>query len=185
MPDTQSFIIMYILSGNYNIVCIGYHLSPSKTSPSLFCQASPPATFNLQTAQAPLFRYSLCSILVFCKHPPPHLKIGFFSEPKILNWNISQFEFFVMTGKNIFVCKLFFHQIFQVLGYFLCKNCTSPPHSKRSPSSFPSTLSKNLGVVSSPPLFEKLVGSSTHPPDRKGGGAGAHYVQGILKYSGK
>ena len=134
MPDTQSFIIMYILSGNYNIVCIGYHLSPSKHHPLFFAKTPPPPFLGPPFA---LFWFFVNP------PPPPDLKIGFFSEPKILNWNISQFEFLVMTGKNIFVCKLFFHQIFQVLGYFLCKNCTSPPHSKRSPSSFPSTLSKN------------------------------------------
>ena len=50
-----------------------------------------------------------------------------------------------------------------------------PPHSKRSPSSFPSNPSKNEGVVSSTPLFENLVGGSTHPPGRKGGGVLATY----------
>ena len=54
MPDTQSFIIMYILPGNYSIVCIGFHPYPSKTSPSLSCQVPPPpTTLNLQTVQAP------------------------------------------------------------------------------------------------------------------------------------
>ena len=43
MPDTQSFIIMYILPGNYSIVCIGFHPYLSKTSPSISCQVpSPP-----------------------------------------------------------------------------------------------------------------------------------------------
>ena len=42
MPDTQSFIIMYILPGNYSIVYTGFDPYPSKTSPSLSCQVPPP-----------------------------------------------------------------------------------------------------------------------------------------------
>ena len=34
---------------------------------------------------------------------------------------LSQFKFLVNTDKNIFI---FFHEIFQILVYFLCKNWT-------------------------------------------------------------
>ena len=71
MPDTQSFIIMYILSGNYNIVCIGYHPAPSKTSPSLFCQASHTAALNLHTAQAPVLGNPLALYWFFVNPSPP------------------------------------------------------------------------------------------------------------------
>ena len=66
----------------------------------------------------------------------PTLKIRFFSEPHIiltfftLNpshllkvtefWDkISQFKFLVMTEKNIFRDKVFCHEIFQILLYFV------------------------------------------------------------------
>ena len=54
MPDTQSFIIMYILPGNYSIVCIGFHPNPSKTSSSLSCQAPlPPSPHHLKSVNSP------------------------------------------------------------------------------------------------------------------------------------
>ena len=80
MPDTQSFIIMYILSGNYNIVCIGYHPSPSKTSPSLFCQASHTAALNLHTAQAPFLGNPLALYWFFVNPSPPPPKNQIFQS---------------------------------------------------------------------------------------------------------
>ena len=87
------------------------------TTPSLSRQ-------NLQTAQAPLFKGNppLYIELVFCELS--QVKVGFFSEhPKYQSFSsltpsyllkvtkflvkISQFEFLVMTEKNIFVYKLF------------------------------------------------------------------------------
>ena len=51
---------------------------------------------------------------------------------------------------------------------------------KKSPSSFPGTPSKSWGPVKPPPsFFENLVGGSTPPSCRKGGGA--HYVETSLK----
>ena len=73
MPDTQSFIIMYILPGNYSIVCIGFHPNPSKTSSSLSCQAPlppPPTTLNLQTVQAPFLGNPLPLCCFFVSIPP-------------------------------------------------------------------------------------------------------------------
>ena len=86
--------------------------------------------------------------------------------------NVSQFEFLVMTEKNIFAYKLVCHQIFQILIYFLCENYTppwkmSPPLSQQPPI--------KVEVLSSPTsLFKNLVGDSNPPAER--GGGGAHYV---------
>ena len=133
----------------------------------------PPPLKNTTTLfrQSPLY-------LGFSWTPPsplPHLKMGFFSETqkylsislltpsyllKVTKFlvKIYQFEFLVMTEKNIFVYKIFLP----------CKNCR--PLSKKS---------KNWGPVKSP-LFENWVrGLSTPPPlppQQKGKGeGGAHY----------
>ena len=90
------------------------------TTPS-FLPSSP--LLNLKTVQAPLLN-NPHSILVFRELS---LKVGFFSEPqkyrsfssslapsyllKVTKFlvEISQFEFLVMTEKNIFAHKLFCH----------------------------------------------------------------------------
>ena len=72
-----------------HIVCIGVSTpTPSKTPPPLSCQAPP---LNRQTVQASPFLGNLPSILIF-REPPPLKFLG----------KISQFEFLVMTEKNIF-----------------------------------------------------------------------------------
>ena len=65
----------------------------------------------------------------------------------------------------------------------LCENCNPPE--RKSPL-FPSNSSLNDEVLSSPPLFENLVGGSTPPlpappptASRKEGGA--YYVSAITK----
>ena len=61
---------------------------------------------------------------------------------------ISQFE---STEKNVFV-YFFCPEIFQILGYFLCKITPLPP-SKKSPSFFTNTPLKYV-VVLSPPFWK-------------------------------
>ena len=99
------------------IVCIGVSTTPfENTSPSFL----PSPLLNLKTVQTPFLSKPL-SILVFRE---PSLKVGLFSEPqKYQNFSsvtpsyllkvseflveISQFDFLVMTEKNIFAHKLF------------------------------------------------------------------------------
>ena len=52
MPDTQSFIVMYILSGNYSIARIGVSHLPLTFLPSPTPHRTP---LNLQTGHAPPF----------------------------------------------------------------------------------------------------------------------------------
>ena len=92
------------------------------------------------------------------------LKVGFFSEPpkywpfsslapsyllKVTKFfvKISQFEFLVMTEKNIFVYKLFCHWIFQILIYFYVKIATP--------------LKKVTPFLRNPPLKVEVL--SSHP----------------------
>ena len=71
-----------------------------------------------------------------CHHPilvrvsPPLLTNQIFQWTPIIKLKVtkflvklSQFKFLVNTDKNIFVF-IFFHEIFQILVYFLCKNWT-------------------------------------------------------------
>ena len=107
------------------IVCIGVSTPLKNTTLSLL-PSSPP--LNLQTAQAS-FLSKPPSILVFCE---PSLKGGFFSEPpkyqsfsslkpsyllKVTKFlvEIFQFEFLVMTEKNIFARKHFLPLNIQIL----------------------------------------------------------------------
>ena len=71
IPDTQSFVF-YILSENYSIVCLEYHLFPSKAFPSLSCQAPPP--LNLQTVQPPFLDNPLPLYCFFVNTPHPSPK---------------------------------------------------------------------------------------------------------------
>ena len=113
------------------MVCIGV-LTHLKTTTLSFLPS--PAILNLQTALAP-FLSNFLSLLVFCE---PFLKVGLFSEPqkyqsfssltqsyllKVTKFlvEISQFEFLVMTEKNIFVHKLFMPLNIQILIYFYVK----------------------------------------------------------------
>ena len=100
------------------IVCIGVS-TPSKIPPPLSCQA--PLLKSVNCPSLP-FLSNPPSVLVFCE---PFLKVGFFSEPqkyqsfssltlsyvlKVTKFlvRISQFEFLVMTEKNIFGYNFFF-----------------------------------------------------------------------------
>ena len=111
--------------------------SPLKNTTPSFLPSSFP--LNLQTVQAP-FLSSPPSILVFRE---PSLKVGFFYKPpkyqsfssltpsyllKVTKFlvEISQFEFLVMTEKNIFAYKLFLSLNISDFNLFLCENCNPP-----------------------------------------------------------
>ena len=116
------------------IVYMGVSIPPQKHHPHLSCQA-PHKSINCPSSP---FYGILLNILFFHDHPPHKKKnhifqwaseiLKFFILDPILsfksNWILSenlQFQFLVMTEKNIFVYKLFVVD-------FLCKNCTPPPH---------------------------------------------------------
>ena len=66
-----------------------------------------------------------------------------------------------MTEKNIFVLKFFCHYTFQILVYFLCKNCNPP---RKGHPLFHTNLPLKIKVLSNPLFFKTLVGGSTPPP---------------------
>ena len=113
---------------------------------------------------------------LFREYPPLHLffreptslKVGFFTEhPKYYSFSsltpsyllkvtkffakISQFEFLVITEKNIFLYKLFLSLNIWDFSLFFCKNCTPPPPKKqRYPTLFqqpPLSTLRGGGVV--------------------------------------
>ena len=120
----------------------------SKTPPPLSCQA----LLKLANCPSPFFRQSALYIGFSWTRPLP-LKVGFFSEllkyysfsssipsyllkvTKFLG-AFSQFEFLVITRKNIFAYKLFLSLNVSDFN-FLCDNC-KPPW-KSPPPSFPAT----------------------------------------------
>ena len=113
---------------------------PLKNTPPFSCQLPPPFNpLNLQTVQAPFFRQFPPLYHFFCELPP--LKVRFFSGcPKYQSFSfltpfcllkvtkflvkISQFEFLVMTEKNIFVYKLFLLLNISDFSFFFVKIAT-------------------------------------------------------------
>ena len=85
---------------------------------------------------------------------------------------ISQFEFLVTTEQRIVFYKLLFLSLSipDVSLFFVEKLQPSPPLEKVN-LPFPSNPPLKTEVLSSPPLFENLVGGSTPPPpsQQKGG----------------
>ena len=88
--------------------------------------------------------------------PPTPLKVGFSVNPhnffssatpsyllKVTKFlvKVSQFKFLAMSERNIFVYKLFCHEIFQILIYFLFENL--------------SDLSDFMGWISFLPSYRK------------------------------
>ena len=156
------------------IVCIGVS-TPSKTPPTLSCQALP---------SKPPFLISPSSILVFCE---PSLKVGFFSELQKYQGNtilsfkvtkflveISWFEFLVMTEKNVFAHKPFLSLIISDFDLFLCENCNPFPPEYSHPL-FHNKPPLKVEVLSSPPpLFLKILMEVTPPPPEQKG-VGVHY----------
>ena len=114
----------------------------------------------------------------------PPLKVGSFSEPpppqknffssvvpsyllKVTKFlgKISQFEFLVMTEKNIFAYKLFLSLDISDFNSFLCENCNrswkkSPPLSQQPPL--------KVEVLSSPPFLKIWLEAQPPPAERQG-----------------
>ena len=146
---------------------------PSKTPPPRFCKAPP---IDLQTFQGPLFRQS--SLYIGFSWPP--IKVGLFSELqkcqsfpfltpsyllKVTKFlvKISQFEFLVMTDKNMFAYKLYF--LLNISDFSLFFMWKLQPPWKKSPPFSQQPLSKRWDLVK-PPNFENLVGGSTCPAEK-------------------
>ena len=157
-------------------MCIGVS-TPLKNTAVLFL-AKPPV--NQQTVEAPPFLGNSPHILVF--GDPPSKSQIFQWTPKVLKFfilntilsfkvtkflgTISQFEFLVITEKNIFAYKLFLSLNISDFNSFLCENCTPPEKSHPPPSNLPS---KSCGPVKPPPPFLKIW-LEAQPPCKKGGG---------------
>ena len=87
---------------------------------------------------------------------------------------ISQFEFLVMTEKNIFAYKLLLSLNISNFNLFFYENC-SPPPLKKVTLFFPSNPPLKVEALSSPPFLKIwLEAQPPRPPVERGGGA--HYV---------
>ena len=127
--------------------------APSKTSIRIFCQAP-----TLKSANCPSLLFRQSPLYIGFSWTPP-LKVGFFNERpkyqsvssltpsyllKVTNFlvKISQFEFLVITEKNIFVYKLFMSLNISDFSLFFWKFAPPPLPLKKVtpliPSNFPS-----------------------------------------------
>ena len=124
-----------------------------------------PAPFKLANCPSPPFSSSVPSYI---------LKVT-----KFLG-KISEFEFLVITKKNIFAYKLFLSSNISDFN-LLCDSCTpppSPPPKKVTPL-FPSNPPVKVEVLSSSPFLKfgwRLNPTSPPTPTAGRGGGGAHYV---------
>ena len=156
------------------IVRIGVLTLPSKNVTPSFLPSSPLKSALSNPPSSFLSKPPPPSILVF-REPPP-LKVGLFSEtPKYQSFlsftlffllqvtkflvKISEFEFLVMTEKNIFAYKHFLPLHISDFNLFLCGNCN--PLKKSSPLS-QQTPSKSWGPVK--PLLLKIWLEVQPPP---------------------
>ena len=84
---------------------------------------------------------------------------------------ISQFEFLVVTEKNIFAYKLFLSLDISDFNLSFCDNCN--PLWKKSPPLFPSKPRLKVEVLSSPHFLKIWLEAQPPPPSpflQKGGG---------------
>ena len=111
--------------------------TPTPSKPLFFLAKLP---LNQQTVQTLPFLGNAPLHIGFSKPPPHPLKVGSFIElPKYLSFSslipsyllkatkllggISQFQFLVMTEKNILAYKLFLSLNISYFNLFLCENC--------------------------------------------------------------
>ena len=151
-----------IFKYSYNRACIGVSTTPPpplQTSSHSFL-TSP--SLNLQNVHAPFFtqfppQYWLfvtpLKIRQFFREPQKYSSFSSLTQFDLLKITkflvkVSQFEFFVMTEKNIFIYRRSCHKQFQILVYLLRKKCIIPL--KRSPPSFPPTPPLKIKVLSRP-----------------------------------
>ena len=155
------------------IVRIGVLTLPSKNVTPSFLPSSPLKSALSNPPSSFLSKPPPPSILVF-REPPP-LKVGLFSEtPKYQSFlsftlffllqvtkflvKISEFEFLVMTEKNIFADKLFLLLHISDFNLFLCENCNP----LKSHPLLPSNLPLRVKVLSSPSFWK--FGWKFNPP---------------------
>ena len=162
---------------------MGYQPPPLKNTTSSFLPSLPPYICKLSK---PPFLSNPSSTLVSRE---PSLKKRFFSEPpkywsfsfltpsyllKVTKFlvEISQFEFLVMTEKNIFAHKLFLPLNIQILIFwFIFMWKLQPLHLNKVTPSFPANPLQKLRFCQAAPPFENLVGGSSLQQK----GVGAHY----------
>ena len=82
--------------------------------------------------------------------------------------------------EKLFACKRFCHYVFQILLYFLCKNCTPVPH-PTPPRTLPPTPLKKKVLPSPPSLRFSKIWQEDQPHPSGKGGMGAHYVLGTYQ----
>ena len=177
-----------ILCGNKNqLVSHGGHWVSTplwKTPPPLFCQA-PLKSTNCPSPPPPSFSQSpLC---IGFSRPP--LKVRSFHEPqkyesfsslipsyllkvtKLLG-KTSQFEFVIMTEKNIFAYRIFLSLNISDFNLFFMRTMPSPPPWKKSSPLSQQSPSRSWIFVKLPFLKIWLEAQPLSRPCRKGG---AHY----------
>ena len=94
---------------------------------------------------------------------------------------MSQFEFLVMTEKNIFAYKLFLTLNISDFDLFLCENCNPL---KKSHPLFPSNPLLKVEVLSSLPFLKIWLEVQTpHPPAERGRGC-TLFQYNFQKYTG-
>ena len=155
-------------------MCIGGITPPPKKKKHHPILPSPP----LKSANCPSpFTDNPPSVVVLHEPPPKSwifqwtFKIlKFFIPNSILSFKSNlvkiQFEFLVMTEKNIFAYKLFLSLNISDFNLFFMWKLQLPW--KKSPPLSQQPPSKSWGPVKTPP-FGNLVGDSTPSPCRKGG----------------
>ena len=150
-----------------------------------FFLAKPPPPPWISKLSKPPFQGNPPLILVF-RDPPPKSQISHWT-PKILKFlilntifffkvteflvKISQFKYLVITERNIFACKLFLSlNISDFIFYVKIANLPCP---LKVTLLLPSNPLLKVEVLSSPAIFENLVGGSIAPPlpaERREGG---------------
>ena len=124
------------------IVCIGLSTSPPQKPHPLFLTKQHPSFSRLKSANCPSLQSVLSNPSSLLVSLEPSLKVGFFSKPpkywsysspsyllKVTKFlvEISQFEFLVMTNKDIFAHKRFLSLNISDVYLFLCENCNPSP----------------------------------------------------------
>ena len=93
---------------------------------------------------------------------------------------ISQFEFLVMTEKNVFAYKLFLP--LNISDFIFYVKIGIPPSLEKSSPSFPATLLQKLGFCQAPLPFLKIW-LEAQLPCRKEGVGEVHTMTGIKRHN--
>ena len=139
---------------------VNWDVSPPCQRHHLFFFGNP--LLNLHTAKPPFVFREIPLKTLISQWTPIVLKFFILNPVDILKVakllvKISQFNLLVITQKNNFLINFFFLWIFQILVYFLCKNCKRSLWKRSLLLSFPATPSKNGEPVKFAPFFKNLV----------------------------